>query len=277
MSTLADPADALKAGQERYVVPALQRGLEVMRLFNRRRREISAPEIARELELPRSTVFRLLATLEQMGFVARARNGRDYRLGGAVLSLGFEYLASLEVTELARPILERLREETGFTAHLVIRDGRDIVFVLKVIAQSTLVSSVTIGTRLPVHATILGRIFLGDLDEREIRALYPDELLERFSPQTPASVTELITLARQDQARGYAISEAFFERGICAIAAPVRDDSARIVAVINITIPEGQADTEKLRGALAQRVVAAAGELSGQLDYHPALARAANQ
>jgi DNA-binding IclR family transcriptional regulator len=261
---------------DRYAVPGLQRGLEILRLFNRRRTAIGAPEFAKELAIPRSTTFRLLTTLEHLGFLERARNGRDYRLGVAVLTLGFEYLASLEVTEHARPILERLREDTGFTAHLVIRDGREVVFVLKVVAPSTLVSSVTVGTRLPAHATALGRVFLADLSEREVRALYPEARLEQFSAQTPKTVEELIRLARRDRAQGHAISESFFERGISAIAAPVREVTGRVVAAINITIPEGAVERERLHGPLACRVVAAAEELSRRLDYHPAPARAAN-
>lgn len=261
---------------DRYLVPGLQRGLEMLRLFDRRRSEIGAPAFAKELRIPRSTTFRLLATLERLGFLERARNGRDYRLGAAVLTLGFEYLASLEVTEHARPILEQLRDDTGFTAHLVIRDGREVVFVLKVTAPSALVSSVTVGTRLPAHGTALGRVFLADLSEREIRALYPETRLEQFSAQTPKTVDELIGLVRRDQAQGYAISESFFERGISAIAAPVRDVTGRVVAAINITIPEGAVDRERLHGPLARRVVAAAEALSSRLDYHPTRPRAAN-
>lgn len=263
--------------QDRYLVPGLQRGLAILRLFNRNRIDISAPQIAKELAIPRSTVFRLLTTLEYLGFLDRSKNGDDYRLGAAVLTLGFEYLASLEVNELARPILERLRDNTGFTAHLVVQDGREVVFVLKVMAKSTLVSSVTVGTRLPAHATVLGRVLLADLTDDEIRTLYPEGRLERFSAQTPKDVGELIALVQRDRARGYAISESFFERGISAIAAPVRDSSNKVVAAINITIPEGAVDGKQLRGALAKRVVAAAQELSRQLGHHPERARAVNQ
>jgi DNA-binding IclR family transcriptional regulator len=262
---------------DRYLVPGLQRGLAILRMFDRQRTHISAPNIAKALAIPRSTVFRLLYTLERLGFLERAPESDDYRLGTAVLTLGFEYLASLEITELARPILERLRDDVGFTAHLVIRDGRDVVFVLKVVAKSTLASSVTIGTRLPVHGTVLGRVFLGDMTDAEIRALYPEKRLKRFSAQTPGTVDELIALVRRDQARGYAVSEAFFEHGISAIAAPVRGGDNRVVAAINITIPADAADGRRLHGALTKRVVAAARELSRRLDHDAERATAVNQ
>lgn len=259
-----------KNGQSRYLIPGLQRGLAVLALFNRNRIEISGPEISKELSIPRSTVFRLLVTLENLGFLERAKNGHDYRLGVAMLKLGFEYLGSLEITELARPVLDHLRDETGFTAHLAIRTGSEVVFVLKAMTTAALVSSVTIGTRLPAHATVLGRVFLADLSDAEIRELYPRHKLELFSAQTPKTVDELIDLVRRDGARGYAISEAFFERGICAIAAPVRDASGRVVAAINIIIPEMAADQKELGGSLARQVTAAAHQLSLYLDYNPA-------
>ncbi len=109
----------------RYAVPGLERGLNILRLFSRARRAISAPEMARELGIPRSTVFRLAQTLEAMGFLRRLDNGRDYALGPAVLSLGFEYLGSLDLVELANPVLARLRDQTGCSAHLAIRSGTD--------------------------------------------------------------------------------------------------------------------------------------------------------
>ena len=90
----ADPA-APTAADDRYTVPALERGLQLLGLFDRSTRTLTPPEIARRLNLPRSTVFRILNTLEALGFVERTDGGRAVRLGLAVLRLGFEYLASL--------------------------------------------------------------------------------------------------------------------------------------------------------------------------------------
>ncbi len=119
----------------KYIVPGLQRGLEILRAFSRDRHRIGAPELARELNIPRSTVFRLIQTLEYMGFLEKLSNGSEYRLSVGVLSLGFEFIASLEVTDLAGPLLEKLRDETGHSAHLAIRDGGDVIFVNKQVCQ----------------------------------------------------------------------------------------------------------------------------------------------
>jgi len=251
----------------RYNVPGLERGLRILQLFDRTRRTLAAAEMARALAIPRSTAFRLAQTLAHLGFLER--EGDAYRVGPAVLRLGFEYIASLEVAELARAVVERLRDETGLSAQLVIRDGRDVVIVLKASPPSTFASNVTVGTRLPAHATTLGRVLLGDADDKTLRALYPESTLPRVSPQTPRTLAELKRLIQEDRARGYAVSESFFEAGISAVAAPVRDAAGKIVAAVSVTA-QRPALEKALRERLVKQVLAAAAEVSHQLNYRPA-------
>lgn len=95
----------VKEATDRYVVPALQRGLQLLGEFKRNDRELTGAELSRRMDLPRASVFRLLQTLEQMGFVERVGDSANYKLGIAVLRLGFEFLASMELTEHGRPVL----------------------------------------------------------------------------------------------------------------------------------------------------------------------------
>jgi len=257
--------------ENRYLVPGLERGLRVLGEFTRDTRTLSAPELGRRLRLPRSTIFRLLATLESLGFVERT--GNDYRLGLAVLRLGFEYLASLELTELAQPLLERLCGETRLPCNLVVRDGRSIVYVAKVTPPAPLTSSVHVGTRLPAHATVLGRVLLGDLSPDELRRLYPEKRLEAFSDNTPKTVPELSEMVRIDRERGHALGEGFFEASISTIAAPVRDHTDRVVAALGITIMSAHIDPSRVAD-LVLAVRASADELSRLLNHRPAADRA---
>jgi DNA-binding IclR family transcriptional regulator len=251
---------------DKYLVPALERGLRMLGEFSRDTRVIGAPEFARRLGLPRSTVFRLLATLENLGYLERA--GNDYRLGVAVLRLGFEYLSSLELTELGQPVLQRLCDAIRYPCNLVVRDGRSIVYVAKVTPPTPFSSAVRVGTRLPAHATVLGRILLEDLTLADLRALYPEEHLEVFSSSTPKTVLELFDMVEVDRERGYVLGEGFFESSISTIAAPVRDDTGHIVAALGATIPSGHIDGDRIDG-LVQRVRASADELSGLLNHQP--------
>jgi len=260
----------MNAPPPRYNVPGLERGLRMLQLFDRNHKLLAAAEMARALAIPRSTAFRLAQTLEFLGFLER--DGDRYRVGPAVLRLGFEYIASLEVTELARPVIERLRDATDLSAQLVIRDGREVVVVLKASPSSTFASNVTVGTRLPAHATILGRVLLGDADDEMLRRLYPESALPRVSPRSPRTLVELKRLVREDHARGYAVSESFFEHGVSAVAAPVRDQSGGIVAAVSVTAQRPALEPKGLREKLVAQVLGAAAELSRQLNYRPAAA-----
>ncbi|MBN9356315.1 MAG: IclR family transcriptional regulator [Herbaspirillum huttiense] len=254
--------------QDKYSVPGLERGLRLLCEFSRQDKTLSAPELARRLDIPRSTVFRLLATLERMGFVERADGGRDYRLGMSVLRLGFEYLASLELTEIGRPLLDRLRDEIGYSCNLVVRDGRSIVYVAKSVTQTAFTSHVNVGTRLPAHATVLGRVLLEDLTLPQLRALYPEEHLEVFSSNTPKTVVELFDMVQADKERGFVLQEGFFETSISTVAAPVRDHSGHVVAALGATIPSPHIDASQL-DVIVSRVRETAAELSRLLDHAP--------
>jgi DNA-binding IclR family transcriptional regulator len=264
----------MTAGGSRYAVPGLERGLNILRLFNRSRRAISPPDMARELGIPRSTVFRLVQTLEAMGFLERVENGHDYALGAAVLTLGFEYLGSLDLVELTGPVLARLRDRTGGSAHLAIRRGTEVIYLSRHASRAAISSSVNVGTALPAHATVMGRVMLADLSDGELRALYAGQALTRFTDQTPTSLAALRALLEEDRRRGYAASTAFFERGVSAVAAPVRDRTGRVVAAINVTAVDAALDLRVLDGEIKDHVCEAARTISTMLGA-PAAGRAA--
>ncbi|WP_397448530.1 IclR family transcriptional regulator [Pseudomonas sp. NA-150] len=259
-------SDQSKDALDRYIVPGLERGMLLLCEFSRHNRTLTAPELARRLQLPRSTIFRLLTTLETMGFVTRS--GKEYRLGMSVLRLGFEYLASLELTELGQPLLARLCDRLNYPTNLVVRDGRSIVYVAKVSPPSVFSSAVNVGTRLPAHATVLGRVLLEDMSLAELRELYPEDHLEQHSSSTPRTVLDLFNLVQQDHQRGYVSGEGFFESTISTIAAPVRDHSGGVVAALGVTIPTTQIGHVNFE-ELVNQVRRNADELSRLLNYTP--------
>ncbi|POR52973.1 IclR family transcriptional regulator [Paraburkholderia eburnea] len=263
-------ADEEGGGVSTYLVPGLERGLRILAEFSAREPVLGAPELSRRIGIPRTTTFRLLQTLEALGFIERANGDRQYRLSVAVLRLGFEYLSSLELTDFGTPVLERLRDATGLSTHLLIRDQRDVVFVAKAQTREPMFSSVKVhvGTRLPAHATVHGQVLMGDLSLVELRALYPEKQLERYTERTPATVADLYTRVREFAEQGYALSEASFETGISVVSAPVRDQSGSIVAALTATVPRSDiGDVE--RAPLVAAVCAAAMDLSACLNYRP--------
>ena len=237
---------------DKYLVPALQRGMQLLGQFSRDERQLTGADLSRRLDLPRASVFRLLQTLEQMGFVERVGDSASYKLGIAVLRLGFEYLASMELTEHGRPIIEDLCASTGLSAHLVVRDGREAVFVAKSAGRSLMFNSIQVGARLPAHATVLGRVLLADLSLEDLRYLYAGVALTAFTPQTPTTLAALKQLVDADAQRGYAVSQGGFEAGISTIAAPVFDDHHTVAAAVSVTVPAQRIDAHALDDLVAQ-------------------------
>lgn len=254
--------------EDRYTVPALARGLQLLMQFNRNERELSGAELSRRLGLPRASVFRMLFTLEQGGFVERAEDGVSYRLGLAVLRLGFELLASMELTEHGRPVIEELRDRCGYSAHIVVRDAREVVFIAKVAGRSALFHSIQVGARLPAHATVLGRLLLADLDMSGLQSLYPEESLHAYTPRTPTTLEQLKVLIDEDRAKGYGVSMGGFETGISTIAAPVFNDRGAVAAAVSISVPAQRIDDGELP-TLVDMVRTAAAQLTERISHLP--------
>lgn len=272
MSDVIEP-QAETADEDRYMVPGLERGLRLLECFARDNDELTLAELTRRLDLPRSTVFRLVYTLERLGYLQRSANGKTYTLGSRILTLGFEYLASMDLVEVARPYLVALRDKTGAAAHMTIREGREIVYVARVPSQAQVASNVSVGTRFKAHATAMGRLLLGDLSDTAIINLYSGVEMERFTDKTPGTVEELLKTIEEDRNRGYVISRSGFEHGVASVAAPVRDAAGHIAAAVSVSSPEGYIDMNDLDGPIREHVLECAEAISVWLGYRPAIER----
>ncbi len=250
-------------GESRYTVPALERGLRILTLFDAHNRQLTLSEIARGVGLTRSTVFRLVHTLEQGGFIQKVRE-RYYQLGSAVLTLGFSFIAEQETAELARPVLERLRDLTNASAHLGILEGREVVYLARAPSRQMLISNIGVGSRLPAHQTTIGRILLAALSPDALRRLYDNFA---FSEGGISGVEELIRIAQADQARGFVATESAYGQGIVSVAAPVQDRVRAVVAAVNVSAPEIALPLAKASKQVAAQVVMAAEELSQALGH----------
>jgi hypothetical protein len=251
---------------DRYMVPALQRGLQLLQQFTREEPAHTSAALARKLEMPRASVFRMLYTLEQMGFVERGADGVTYRLGLGVLRLGFETIASMELAEQARPVIAALCDRTGYSSHLVLREGTEVVFVVKSPGRNALFHSIQVGARLPAHATVLGRVLMGHLSLADLAKIYPQEPLPKFTDKTPTTRAQLLKMIAQDKAQGYGTSQGGFESGISTVVAPVFNDLQQVVAAVSVTIPSQRIEPEDLP-IVVQHVQDAAAQLTQRISH----------
>lgn len=220
---------------DKYLVPGLIRGLQVLQSFTPENREMTLSEVARQLGTTRSAAFRTVYTLAQQGYLLHNPQTMRYTLGPAVLRLGYGYLATRELVEIALPELEKLRDATDWSAHLGVRDGRFVLYMLRVPSHMGLASIVHVGSRLPAAGTTMGRVLLADLGEEDLVRLYRDETYQNAPGQTPRSLGELIAQWRRDREAPTVVQIGSFETGIASIAAPVRDMEGNVVAAINLT------------------------------------------
>jgi DNA-binding IclR family transcriptional regulator len=247
-----------------YFVPGLSRGLRVLEVLAERQRPMTLSEIAHELEISRSSAYRLVYTLRYMGFLENPGDGREFALGPRVLNIGFAYLNSQDLVRTARTELEALRDVTGISTHLAIRDGRDVLFLDCIQSKTGFLSNVSIGARLPAHATPLGWLMLTDISNRDLAALYDGVTMVKLTDSTPKDLGALTMAIAEAASKGYVFSDGIVERGGRSIAAPVYSRSGMVVAAIDISGPSSAFDGLD-KAKLIADVQRAARALSGRL------------
>ncbi|MDF0604856.1 IclR family transcriptional regulator [Neisseriaceae bacterium TC5R-5] len=251
--------------QQKYLTPGLARGLELLLKFSQQRREMSFSELHALVDMPKASAYRAVQTLEAMGFLQRDVRSNTFSLGMQVLRLGFEYIASLDVVQLGQPIIEALRDQSSYSSHLAIRDGREVVYIARVSAAKSLINQVSIGSRLPVHCTSLGRMLLTDLSRAEFEQLYPSTTLPVDEIYTTSTDRETLwQLVQQDKAQGYVVGESFYRPGISSIVYPVFNRSQQVEAVVSIMIPSKNIPLMQQK-KLCDYVATAANKISGLL------------
>lgn len=257
------------AGDDRYLVGALVRGLEVLRCFDREHPTLSLGDVARRLGWRRTEPFRFLHTLESLGYLRRDPLTKRYELAAKVLEIGFAALANLQLPELAQPFLERLRDRTSASAHVGILDGKDVVYLGRAASRSILRSTIHVGSRLPAHATAIGKMLLADLPAADLDAWLAEHDLARFTVHTLADTRAFRDDLAGIRERGYALSNQEFEFGIRSVAAPVRNGRGETIAAVNVSAPADALDATGGAESIVPAVLEAAAELSQASGWRP--------
>jgi IclR family pca regulon transcriptional regulator len=226
-------------------VQSLERGLSVIRAFDADRRELSLSDVARATGLTRATTRRFLLTLSELGYV-NADDGR-FSLRPRVLELGYPYLSSLSLPELAPPHMERLVARVNESSSISVLDDTDIVYVVRVPTRRIMSITLSVGTRLPAYATSMGRVLLAGLTDDEL-----DLLLDRIelAPLTARTVTdrrELMQMLSRVRRQGYALTDQELEEGLRSIAVPIRDSGGMVIASLNVSVHASRATAAALK------------------------------
>jgi DNA-binding IclR family transcriptional regulator len=245
--------------------PAASQALSVLRLLARHSEPVPASAIARDLGLPRSTIYHLLAVLRDQGFVVHLPEERRYGLGVAAFELGSAYTRQAPLQRMARQSLVRLVDVTRHNAHLAVLHGRDVLYVIEERAPGRPPLVTDVGVRLPSQLTASGLAMLASLPPQQVRALFPsrDAFVQRhgLGPTTLPGLRALLSRVRQD---GFAVEDGTVTPDFASVAAPVLDHVGHPVAGIAVTYPAVEVDVDQ-RQLLVDHVVGTARELTRRI------------
>jgi len=245
-------------------VQSMVRGLSVIKAFDGTRPRMTLSEVARQTNLTRATARRFLHTLVALGYTDT--DGREFWLRPRILELGYAYLSSLSLPDVAAAHLKSLADQVSESASVSVLDGTDIVYVARVPTRRIMTVSISVGTRFPAFATSMGRVLLAALPGDGAAERLADSDLKSLTPHTLTSPPALLAELERVRQQGWALVEEELEIGLRSIAVPIRDSHARVVAAMNISVSAGHESAEQSRARLLPPLQAGAAALEHDLD-----------
>jgi IclR family pca regulon transcriptional regulator len=214
-------------------VQSLERGLAVIRAFGPERPRLTLSDVARETGLTRAAARRFLLTLAELGYVRT--NGREFSLAPRVLELGYAYLSSTGLPEIAYPHVERLVDQVRESSSISVLEGEEVVDIVRVPAKRIMTVAVPVGTRFPAFASSKGRVLLADLPADGLDSWLADAHLAQLTSHTVTDPDRLREILADVAHRGYAIVDQEVEDGIRSVAVPLHDADGGVVAAMNVS------------------------------------------
>jgi IclR family pca regulon transcriptional regulator len=249
-------------------VQSFARGLEVIRSFSAQSAEQTLSEVAARSGLTRAGARRILLTLQTLGYVTS--DGKYFSLTPRILDLGFAYLSSMPIWNLAEPVMERLAEEVGESCSAAVLNDTDIVYVMRVSTHKIMSITLGVGSRLPAYCTSMGRVLLAGLPEAEALACLK---ASRPEPLTRHTVTEqegLRLKIAQTRKQGWCLVNQELEEGLVSMAAPILDRQGRTVAALNISGQVNRTSAKVMQESMLPALLAAAQTISHLLSVQRA-------
>jgi DNA-binding IclR family transcriptional regulator len=237
-------------------VQTVDRALQLLLAFDSREQELGVTELAARVGVHKSTASRLAATLAARGFLERPPGSEAFRLGPELGRLGLLALAGRELVELARPVMERLAEDTGETVNLAVLEDGEAVNVAQVEGRHIVGVGLWTGRRTKLHCTANGKVLLA------FSGAPIDRPLEAFTERTITSVRALRSELAAVRERGWATAVGELEDGLHAVAAPVLDPRGRCEGALSVSAPSYRMPAERL-AEVAVLCARAAEEIGG--------------
>ena len=249
------------------VVQVVIRTMSIVETLAKSKGSLGITQIAKETELSKATVSRLLNTLMVSGYVQRESRTREYKLGLKFLEISSSIIERQDIRDIARPYLNRLSNATKEIVHLAIMDRDEIVYIDKVEGGEHAVRIFSVvGKRSPMHCTGLGKAFLSTLTDAEVEEVVVRKGLKKYTANTITSLDHLKKELAKIRAKGCSYDEAEHEIGIWCVAAPILDNNGKAIAAISVTVPEIYMSEER-KLEFSEKMIGVSNEISRQLGY----------
>lgn len=241
-------------------VQSLARGISVIRSFSSDAPRQTLSDVSRSTGLTRATARRLLLTLEELGYVRN--NSRYFELTARVLDIGYSYLASLNLTDIAQPFLESFSEVVNESSSVSVLDDTDIVYIARVPTKRIMTVAIGLGSRFPAFQTSMGRVLLAELSDDEVRERLDRSDRSQTTMHTVTAGEELLKRLHTVRQQGWALVDQELEIGVRSLAAPLRDATGTAIAAVNVSTHVGRTDPHELTEEFLPRLLETASNIS---------------
>ncbi|WP_405654926.1 IclR family transcriptional regulator [Streptomyces sp. NBC_00019] len=244
---------------------SVDRAISVLEILAQRG-EAGVSEVAGEIDVHKSTAFRLLGALEARGLVEQAGERGKYRLGFGIVRLAGAVTGRIDITQQGRPICERLAEEIGETVNIAVMQEHYAINLYQVRGPGAITAHNWVGQLTPLHATSSGKILLAHMPAKERTTLLTETGMKKVTARTITAKTKLEKNLADARERGYAFTLEELEIGLHAMAAPVRDRDGTVIAALSASGPAYRFTEERLH-EVSPVLLKGAEEISHRMGY----------
>ncbi|HHT50502.1 MAG TPA: IclR family transcriptional regulator [Eubacteriaceae bacterium] len=222
---------------EKGIVQSIDRALSILEVLSDYSEGLGVTEISEQVNLHKSTVYRLLTTLIYKGYVVQDTETNKYGITLKLFELGSKKVESMDLLSVSKEYTKKLMESVNEVVHLVVREGSEIVYIDKVEANNTIMMASTIGKRSPMYCTSVGKAILAHLPEKKVKEIWDNSKIVKYTDYTITDFEELKTELEDIRQKGYAVDNEENEIGVRCIGVPIFNRHGKVEAAISISGP----------------------------------------
>ncbi len=254
-------------GSNKSFINSIEKGMSVLSVIVNSRNIGGITQISKTLNLSIASVQRITNTFEKLGYLKKDETTQGFVLGHKAWGLGLSIVKDIDLKTVAHPYLKQLSHEIGETVNLAILDGTDIVYVDRIKTERIININLSIGSRLPLYCTSMGKCLLAFLPDADLSELLNKLEMKPFTSRTITDKGKLLEDLKKVRETGFSLNNKELDIGLRSVAAPIRDESKKVIAAVNIAVPSSRITLDELRTKFARKVVEVAKVISEGLGY----------